>query len=350
LHLFIVGRFILTLHLSSYTEDVVLYGEFMLGHDKFGYRTRGVEAGSFYCFGIRLVLKGDTAALDGDEGEGEGEGASEATSSTSSSTASKKLIESLRTKFGAKKIWMSAGLTISMTPALKDLLTRSHSHRETGSVMVVPLVAQANSITELVLDCPAVKDLLMAAKKCEGVVVVGHNGSFNFKWKTGDEDESKSEILLLKARDLVTNPAYRASIAFGPRELEVVESLILVAKNTTKTVVKGAAPPKKAPSSNAAADAAFAKEVEKAFASALTKYDSLEVYFAKNDSKTITNSLCKEVIDDIKEFLAAQEQATGEKLTTERTNEAIKTAEGLVRKKVGQAYGNWKKESSKKAT
>eukprot|EP01102_Stenamoeba_stenopodia_P022487 TRINITY_DN938_c0_g1_i1.p1 TRINITY_DN938_c0_g1~~TRINITY_DN938_c0_g1_i1.p1 ORF type:complete len:480 (+),score=122.94 TRINITY_DN938_c0_g1_i1:158-1597(+) len=322
-------------------EDVVLYGEFMLGHDKFGYRTRGVEPGSFYCFGIRLVLKGDTSSLDSDDKEG-GE---DTEASDSTNTTNKKLIESLRSKFGEKKVWMSSGLTISMTPALKELLLRSHTKE--GSVSVVPLVAQANSIVELVLDCKEVKDLLMAAKKCEGVVVAGYNGSFNFKWKTGDEDESKSGILLQKAREMIANPAYRSTVAFGPRELEVIDALIQVANNTSKTVVKGAAPPRKAPSASAAADAAFAKEVEKAYASALTKYDSLEVYFAKNDAKTITNSLCKEVIADIKEYLAAEEQATGEKVTTEKQNEVIKAAEGLVRKKVGQSFGAWKKERSK---
>jgi hypothetical protein len=66
--------------------------------------------------------------------------------------------------------------------------------------------------------------------------------------------------------------------------------------------------------------------VEDAIVSALTKFDSPEAYFARDERKQFTAMLLKEVVTDLK--------AEGK---------LKKLATSAVMKRLGQEFGSWKK-------
>lgn len=193
-------------------------------------------------------------------------------------------------------------ITLLFSPNFQKLL-------ESQNISKVPIVASA-PLRELVVQ------LLprMMTSDWEGVVLVGNRTLH--KWKTGMEDESWGRVELAKALAL---PAWM----LHPAEIEVGKLLLQVASNrpepTEMTVKRGVKVKPAHPFSR--------EQLKRAYDSALTKYDSMEVYYARgvNEMKDITLKLAKELVDDLKA----------------ETSLEIGCVENYAKHEIGVSYGKW---------
>lgn len=164
--------------------------------------------------------------------------------------------------------------------------------------------------------CLTLKETLMS-DKLEGVVLTGKDTSL-FKWKTSTEDESKGYNLLSSLLVSFSNEILELAcvdVAFAQCLADVAKKEV-VAKNTKIRMKK----------QKSKTIEPFEKEtIDRAFASALSKYDALEAYFEREERSTILANLNKELVED----LGAS------------TDEEIKFIGRELGKRVGVAYGKW---------
>jgi len=331
-------------------RDVVMFGELMLGHDKFSYRPRGIEPGRWMCFGAKIVLHSNLSRdddddddeindADGDGGDHEREGRDDGSNRELDPTEA--TIAAICSQLREHGLAVTPGLTMFMSPKLRELIGDRFD--------TVRAVTSAASITSLVLDHPEIVAMLRESE-AEGVVVTAERGSFSFKWKSSREEESQAATLLQRSIDLASEPAIRASIAISARHFAAMETLRDIAIANASRAAAAVAPRKSATSEKKVDPlVTMAAELEHAFASALTKYDALEVYFAQGAKALgeIVAALSNEVLDDLLAN-AARSQADGldqQQQQQRQRRELEQIAALFVKRRVGKAFGQYKKAS-----
>lgn len=155
----------------------------------------------------------------------------------------------------------------------------------------------------------------------EGFVVSA--SGFMFKWKTGAEDESKGLEML---GDVLRMS--KTTLRFAGIDEEFVHFLYSVASN------RATPSPKKCKEKPKERNNPFSDdELKIAMDSALTKYDSLDVFFARNERPVIAKILREELVEDLN-------------AATELEHRCL---QGYVNKVVGSAFRKWLKRSAKQA-
>jgi len=165
--------------------------------------------------------------------------------------------------------------------------------------------------------CIALKDKLMAVDEIEGVVLVGQG--ILYKWKTGNEDESRGNSLLASLKKN-HSPAI---LELAGVDLEVLDVLLTVSGNkptqpdSKMTKVKG----KRAKCGNDDNSA-----LSRAYDSALTKFDSVESFFDRGKRDLLIEILVEELEADLEP----------------KTKKEINGVVSFVKKNIGRSYGVWK--------
>jgi hypothetical protein len=285
-------------------RDIVFYGELMLGHDKFRYRTRGIECGSWLCFGAKVVLTDEC---------------------NDQLAVSRSICQHLRSCGFA----ITTGLTIFMCDKLRQVIGEWFAS--------VAQVTTAASMTDLILGSHDIVQQLQQSHS-EGVVVVADNGDFAVKWKSAAEEESQAGLLLRQVRQRLTDErSYFATNAFDDRHLAATDTLLSITNIATKAANANAT--KKAAVVKADPIAQYEAELHTALTSGLTKYDSPEVYFEQGDAavSTLVNALLTEVRSDL--------IANARHLNIDTPDEIKKresVANQYVRRTIGKQYGAFK--------
>ena len=245
--------------------ELVLYGELMCNPTKYTYDER-MGAVKFAAFGARFKAR-DVAAARATAGALQAAGMPCVVDTT------------------------SGKLTLLASPAFLGEVAAC-------GVATVPLLASGP-----LWDVLQALEAKMLENATEGVVLTGVCG-FIRKWKTGEEDESKGHLNLAK----VLKPDNRCRLVMCEDSVAAATLLHRVACNRN-TVRRAEAMKAKAAARAAAKQEGgdtpkqpppYAADVlAAALASALTKYDDLEVFFATDKKKEILNMLVQELTTDL---------------------------------------------------
>ena len=274
--------------------ELILYGELMCNPGKFDYNQRGMGH-KFYCFGAML-------------------------------TSSKEITDNKMTNW--KHLLKQQGFNPSMS-SKSGRIAMNHRLRqllEDNEICCVPLMDKGR-LREV---CFQMKESMMKDDR-EGVVLTGDDGML-YKWKTSVEDESQTHSLLSSL--LVQNS--QAVLKLIGVDVHLVQCFIDVAEKKVKdqmnrvTTTTTSAAARKAMNKEKSKHAAYDHvTLEKALESAISKYDALEAYFEQGQRSTIISKLNKELVNDL----------------GAKTPEEMKCVECAVGKKVGVAFGQWKKKT-----
>lgn len=231
----------LKIGLPGEMPGIILYGELMCQPKKYEYIKREMSH-SWFCFGLVFCKLPPPS-------------------------------DQLTTRLRDHGFFVSRGasITIRMNPVLAELLTSA-----APSMKIAPLVDEG-TLPEL---CARLKPVMMG-NDMEGVVLSGPQTIM--KWKNGQEDGSTGAERLICA----STPPVDVLTMMGI-DTVMLECMRDVACNRVKRVGKG-------------------KKVVKyesytlsmAIGSALSKYDSPEVYFKRGEAKIIKDALIEEVVADL---------------------------------------------------
>lgn len=268
--------------------ELMLYGELMCNPNKFDYSQRSMGH-RFYCFGAVL-----DAGLEAEQRNS--------------------VFAELREKGLVPFDSGNGRIRVVMNDAFGKLI-RQHG------VDSAPMMDEG-PLRELWFR---VKDTLLK-DGMEGVVLSGDDGAL-YKWKTSVEDESKTHqqlssllkdhsklILELVGVDI---PLVLSLIDVSQKKPENETSINRVKRGSKKDVKKKDKKPNVGVYDNIT--------MQHAIVSAMSKYDSLEAYFAKGERDTILACLQLEVIEDL-----------GASTTKE-----VKFIQKTISKEVGLAFGRW---------
>ena len=208
----------------------------------------------------------------------------------------------------------SIKLTILLNHKLRDLL-KSHQ------IPVADSLFSDGTLYEMVTQCGT----WMKEGRGEGLVCVGP--SFQRKWKIGLEaqpsvfEELQSCLETLSAWEDI-----------DPRIVEAGQVMMDV-KKSSLMMGKHVEPKKKKKSKVKTAPASVfdASQLEAAIDSALTKYDSLETFFAEDRMKEISTLVIGEAEHDLMPLTTEENAANAKKEICD-----------AVRKFIGRKYGQWK--------
>lgn len=264
---------------------LVLYGELMCNPGRYDYEKRGMGK-KYMCFGAMFVpyLMGDESIA--------------ASAALNLELQNNGLLATMAPESGRIRLLLNDKLAEMIIAA---------------NVECVPLVDQG-PLREL---CLCNKELLMASQ-IEGACLTGQ--SFLQKWKTGCEDESKGHSLLCSLLDSETEEVLNTAGV----DQALLRCLVDVAGNKPAEAKRQ----RKTKKTGSTKEQVYSAEsLDKALISAMSKYDALEAYFERDEMSAILSLLETEVRED----LAAT------------TVEETKCVTKAVRKRVGKAYGSWKR-------
>ena len=207
----------------------------------------------------------------------------------------------------------SGKIKLVMNPRLARLLQKS-------KLAVAPFAGSG-----LLKDLCLSQKSLMMENNIEGLVLTGQG--FLQKWKTGYEDESKGHDELCRVVK-----SSKTTLELAGIDIEFAELLKQISGNGSKPSrdeVKAAK--EKRRGKEHANDGLYLyseKILNAAMESALTKYDALDIYFARNERSVIADCLRKELLDDLNATTKAETQAVGK----------------FVNRRIGLAFGKFKRE------
>lgn len=278
-----------TIRLGGFGTDdkmpmLVLYGELMCNPRKFGYEERGM-ARKFFCFGAVF----DTECKNVDKSDA--------------------LCGVLNRHGFVATVASGSKIRVRMNDKLSELV-------QAQGIACAPKLDQG-LLREV---CFRLEETLKRNGELEGVVLNGDNGCL-FKWKTKSEDESKGYDLLCSLTDshsLKTSKLANVDVEFIGLLKNIAKKEATAAKGSKRSQ------PKK---QNTTKQEVYDKStMERALASAMSKYDALEVYFERGEMPAILEILKKESFEDLRPC----------------TEEEEKFIARAVGKKVGLLYGKWK--------
>jgi len=170
------------------------------------------------------------------------------------------------------------------------------------------------------------KKSLMMENNIEGLVLTGQG--FLQKWKTGYEDESKGhdELCRVVKKSKVILDLARIDIEFA----QLLKDISGNRSKPSRDEVKAAK--EKRRGKEHANDGLYLysqKILNAAMESALTKYDALDIYFARNERSVIADCLRKELLDDLNAVTKAE----------------TKAVDKFVNRQIGLAFGKFKREN-----
>lgn len=186
----------------------------------------------------------------------------------------------------------------------------------------------------------------MVSEQGEGLVMSISGGvgrASLYKWKISREPQPAAIDELAELLEALRSGADGKACLLDAQIHQMIRTLHAVATHEDSTKAAGATsekPAKKAPQAIVGAAA-----VERAIASALTKFDSLETTFEAHGQSgvgTIAERLVAEVLSDNELVLPAEGDAGREA--------ALKAVATAVKRFVGQAFGSWRKEQAARRT
>lgn len=264
----------------------ILYGELMVDPNKFDY-TRRSMGHQYYAFGGMLVLDEPTEDL------------------------SRQLDTVLRRKgLNFHVLYKNSHRNvyrIMLNQAFKKIIYRN-------DIMYAPMMGNGT----LRQVCYSLKDLMMQ-DGFEGVVLTAPVEGTFYKWKTSVEDKSGGLETLMKLSQ--SYPSFVLELA--GIDVEFVQCLIEVATPKYQSEEDANATIPYDGSGGNLTDA----QLDAAYESALTKFDSLEAYFARNEQGKIIQYLQEEISMDVMAFTRKDKKIV---------NKAIKS-------RVMAGYKQWRK-------
>jgi RNA ligase len=303
---------------------VVLYGELMCNPGKFGYNNRKLP--HWNCFGARVWFDVTEESEDDDNGASaptQKEADADADTDTNQSADGPQRVIALAERCIEAGFWVAGGiprlsenieadrkLTLLLNSVLVEQLT-AHG------VPVVPLASGEGGILADVVKQLA--DRMMDNSVWEGVVI--HSPTGAVKWKTGLEDESAG------SQDLARVSEGMPSFLVHEKEVEFARILQRVSANGAP---KKRQRNQKREKAEAQPDPYDEHRMRLAAESALSKYDSADAYFERNEMPKFATLLAREMVEDL---------APSTPLETT-------FIEKYARRRVGTLFGAWKREQS----